>query len=244
MKKLLLKLSIALIMIMLGALLIAPLPISACALTDLRVEFGECNNFRATTIVANSQFITGAYTLTVYRFEGSDKVLKYNWTGAINTDPWSDTFTVDLPAGDYAAYFFVGTSCKEVEYFKVEKCPEKTDYSPGGFINDFFENILGRTPTSAEKQAWMERYNDGWTAGDIIADFILGQEGQAMLSGYTDGEFLDFLYSKLFSRDGDAEGRAAWMARMEGGMTWEQVLMGFLESEEFAGLCGEYNITP
>jgi hypothetical protein len=244
MKKMILRLSITIIVIMLGVLFAAPLPIGACAFTDIRVEFGECNNLRTTTIVANSEWVTGGYTLTVYKFEGPDKVLKHSWTGAINTDPWSNTFTVDLSAGDYAAYFFVGTSCKEVEYFKVEKCPAKTDYSPSGFIKSFFENILGRTPTSAEQQAWIERYNDGWTAGDIIADFILGEEGQAMLSDYTDGEFLAFLYDALFGRDYDTDGYNAWMARMTGGMTWEQVLMGFLESEEFAGLCGEYNVTP
>jgi len=244
MKRLVIKLTFAAVSVLILLLLLMPVQISACILTQLRVEAGDCSG-TSTKIFASADAMKGnSYLIEVTRFEGSAENTMYTWTGGIDSNTWSTMVSAELPAGDYVAYFLAGSCCDETIYFKIEKCPKKVDYSPGGFINDFFENILKRSSTSSERQLWMGNYSNGWTAGDIITDFIMGTEAQAVLAGYTDEEFLDYLYWVLFSRTPDAEGEAAWLARIEAGMTRNDVVTGFTDSEEFKALCGKFNIIP
>jgi len=107
-----------------------------------------------------------------------------------------------------------------------------------------YEDILWRNFTADEKQAWLERYAMGWTAADMVKDFIFGEELKERLSGYTDGEFLTFIFNALLSRDPDMESYEALLERMENGLTREEVLDEFVMSDEFVSLCNRFETMP
>ena len=55
-------------------------------------------------------------------------------------------------------------------------------------------------------------------------------------------EYLTILYRTFFDRDPDTDGWQGWLDALENGATWQDVLNGFVYSQEFAALCDEYCI--
>ena len=76
---------------------------------------------------------------------------------------------------------------------------------------------------------------------EMVKEFIFSEENQAKLSGFTNEEFLAFLYNVLLFREPETEGLNTWLARMDGGMTMEEVVDGFL-FEEFGNMCTIFGI--
>ena len=114
-----------------------------------------------------------------------------------------------------------------------------------GFVTMLYNRILSRAPESEGLNAWVGWLGDGdITGADIVYRFIFSEECQARIAGYTNEEFITFLYRALFGREPDAEGFDAWLARMNAGMTKEEVVNGFTRSEEFVNLCNMFGITP
>lgn len=230
------------IVVLIGVMTIAPAQIFPCISTDLSVTVGECGE---TSIAAKAFGFDGdPYYLEVSKFDGTSYIPFQNWSGIIDSPSWKKTFTTTLRGGDYRAYFYVNSTCHETVFFSVERCYREVEYTPAGFIKLLYEDILWRSFTADEKQTWLERYAMGWTAADMVKDFIFGEEIKERLSGYTDGEFLTFIFNALFSRDPDMESYEALLERMENGLTREEVLDEFMMSDEFAGLCNRFKTIP
>jgi len=119
---------------------------------------------------------------------------------------------------------------------------EKTDT---GFTTLFYSRFFRRPPDQAGLDSWVTWLESGAITGaDLVKGFIFGEECQARISDYTDEEFITFLYRVLFNRAPEDYGFNAWLARMNAGMTREEVVDGFTHSEEFINLCKEFGIMP
>jgi len=111
-----------------------------------------------------------------------------------------------------------------------------------GFLNLLYNRILQRNPEEEGLNAWLAQ--SGVTGSDLVQSFIFGEECQARISGYTDEQFITFLYKALLGRLPEADGLNAWLSRMAGGMTKEEVVSQFALSEEFVKICKEFGILP
>ncbi len=102
-----------------------------------------------------------------------------------------------------------------------------------------------RPPDQIGLDSWVNRVLNGdLTGADLVNGFIFSEENQAMISEYTNSEFIIFLYRILFNREPGTDGFNAWLSRMNAGMTIEDVVNGFTHSTEFENLCNLFGIVP
>ena len=119
------------------------------------------------------------------------------------------------------------------------------DKNSSGFINLFYNRLLLRNPESEGLNAWISRIGDGSISDkDLVKKIIFGEECQTRIGDYSDSEFITFLYSAIFNRNPEDLGYQAWMDRMASGMTREEVVSGFSQSDEFIKLCESFGILP
>jgi len=189
----------------------------------------------------------------------------------IDSDSWSYPITYTLAEGSYWAGFSInnrweGSKDFSVGYPVAHKPPVKKadpatggtsgpainekpitsyDKTSSGFVNLFYNRILSRASEKAGLDAWVGRLtSEGLTGSDLVSQFIFGQECQKIISGYTNTAFVTFLYKTLFNREPDKDGLNAWLARINGGMTKEEVVNGFTHSLEFELICKNFGIKP
>ena len=74
----------------------------------------------------------------------------------------------------------------------------------------------------------------------LAYDFIFSSE--FLEKDLSDEDFVDTMYRTFFDREGDPDGRADWLGRMKSGMSREQVLAGFVGSQECADLVAKFGI--
>ena len=119
------------------------------------------------------------------------------------------------------------------------------DKTSSGFVNLLYTRLLSRNPEKEGLDAWLGRLTSGsLTGADLVNQFIFGKECQKTISGYTNNEFITFLYKALFNREPDSDGLNAWLARTSAGMTKEEVVNGFTHSLEFEMICKYFGIKP
>jgi hypothetical protein len=253
MRRILPKILITILIIMLAVLFTFPgslfgaIPEEDLEIIEIRCA-GKTSTFKAIAFdhwVAEYAFVIAQYDGTPDEFMSdlnADDYIVFLEEGHTPCDQhWSKTYEVKLPkSGHYVVGFYIGGAMVWKE-FDVKSCIE---YTPAGFIKMLYNKILWRSFTAAEKQAWLERYAMGWTAADMVRDFVFGEELNERMAGYSDGEFLTFLYGAILWRGPDTGGYDAFMAMMEAGMTREQVLDEFLASDEFIALCNKFKTTP
>lgn len=110
-----------------------------------------------------------------------------------------------------------------------------------GFIERLYTVALGRTSDPVGAQYWLDKVTSGYSTGaDLARGFLYSDEflGKNM----SNDDFLTVLYRTFFDREADPAGRAYWNARLESGMTRQQVVDGFINSVEWYNLCSSYGI--
>ena len=95
-----------------------------------------------------------------------------------------------------------------------------------GGLNDWVNQLQKKTRSGA----------------DVANGFIFSDEFKA--KNLNNDLFVKTLYSAFFGRAADIGGYNDWMNRLASGQTREQVLKGFLGSQEFRDLCIKYGINP
>ncbi len=109
------------------------------------------------------------------------------------------------------------------------------------FVSHMYEVALGREADEGGLNYWKDRLVSGEIDGAGIADgFMKSQELKD--KNLDDGAYLDTLYEAFFGRIADEGGKNDWLKRMSEGMSREQVLAGFSNSEEFGNLCDDFGI--
>jgi hypothetical protein len=57
-------------------------------------------------------------------------------------------------------------------------------------------------------------------------------------------EFISFLYDHVLDRNQDVQGYDQWLAFMASGNSRPDTLRAFLNNEEWANICGMFNVAP
>jgi len=88
---------------------------------------------------------------------------------------------------------------------------------------------------------WTNRLALSESAGaDIVIGFVFSTEFDE--KSKDDVTFLNVLYSAFFNRTADEGGLTGWLSQLEQGTSREDVLNGFLHSDEFVALAESYGI--
>ncbi|MCL5070043.1 MAG: DUF4214 domain-containing protein [Actinobacteria bacterium] len=111
------------------------------------------------------------------------------------------------------------------------------------FVTRFYVNCLGRTPDNAGLDSWTNQLlNKTKTGSDVARGIVLSDEFKD--HNYDNGTFVTIMYKAFFDRNPDDSGYNTWVGRLNSGTSRENVLNGFLQSQEFVSLCGSYGIVP
>lgn len=91
--------------------------------------------------------------------------------------------------------------------------------------------------------AWAEAVEKGIiNCSDMVYGFVFSEESQTKISNYSNEEFVTFLYKVLFNRTPDEEGFQGWISALEDGLSKEEVVRRFANSEEFIAICSYFGL--
>ncbi len=109
------------------------------------------------------------------------------------------------------------------------------------FVGRFYKQILERTPDEEGLAYWSSRLELGEvSAKEVAFGFVFSDE---FIEKYLDNAtFLTRLYSAFFAREPDQEGLRYWEDALDKGVSKQEVLNGFLGSQEFKALARLHHI--
>ncbi len=119
-----------------------------------------------------------------------------------------------------------------------EQDPEQVE----GFVSRMYTVALGRDFDNDGLQDWKGQLLEGKRDGAGIAQGFIGSP-EFKNKTLTDEEYLKLLYNTFFNREPDDGGKADWLGKMAEGTSRENVLVGFVNSDEFANLCNTFGIS-
>ena len=106
-----------------------------------------------------------------------------------------------------------------------------------------YQAALDRTPDSDGLRYWISEMEAGRANLEAVGESFLASDEFRGLYGtpesVTDDDFVDLLYENVLGREGDADGTAYWLSKLQGGMERTDVLVSFSESNE-----NKANIAP
>jgi len=109
------------------------------------------------------------------------------------------------------------------------------------FVTRLYEKVLGRTPDEGGLNNWVDLLARGKQTGASAAEgFFMSEE--LINKELTNGEFVELLYQVVMNRSADEGGKAMWVDYLESGSSRRFVMAGFLNSNEFDGICEGYGI--
>ena len=111
----------------------------------------------------------------------------------------------------------------------------------GDFINRCYSVALGRSADEAGYNYWVDNLNNGQACGAQVGyGFIFSQE--YINKNRSDEEFVTDMYAMYFGREADSDGFNYWVGLLGSGLTREDIMAGFANSEEFYNLCNKYGV--
>lgn len=107
-------------------------------------------------------------------------------------------------------------------------------------IDHYYQSILGRAPDAGGRAFWrdeavrMTRLKADISEAYIaMANTFLNQP-EFIDANLDNGAFVDRMYETFFDRGADGGGRDYWVSQLQGGLSREMVILGFMFSQEFA----------
>jgi hypothetical protein len=151
-----------------------------------------------------TQFVVGAYQQYLKRFP--DPVGLNFWVGAMQAGVFSD---------EQVEALFLGSE----EYIA----------SHGGtgqaWVTGMYEDLLGRTPSDAEVQAWVNVLNAGTPSAAVALGFAASPEREA--------QRVRTNYQTYLGRDPRQDEVDLWVNAFLGGLSNEEMVAGFVGSPEY-----------
>ena len=112
-----------------------------------------------------------------------------------------------------------------------------------GFTKTLYDNILGRAADEEGLNEWVTALNEGKiTLRDVVFGFVFSKELEPIISPAGPEEFITFLYKNVLDREPDPDGFNNWLTHMQNGMTKEEVLSHFVDSDEFKSICEMFGL--
>lgn len=184
--------------------------------------------------LSNKEFVIRLYNAMMGREPEADG-LQY-WINALDTG----VFTRYEALAGFVSSDEYGSICNKynirrgsVEY-KIIAPVER-------FATRFYELALERSPEQEGLYYWVYGLVDQRFDGARIAkEFFCSDEMQKR--GLSDEQYVEILYRVMMDRASEADGMTYWLKAMEEGMSRENVLGAFVDSDEFSGICRQYGI--
>ena len=118
--------------------------------------------------------------------------------------------------------------------------PEEDDSGAAGFVERLYTVALGRASDPNGKAAWISALRKGATGAEAAQGFLFSAE--FLNKDMSNEQFVSTLYKTFFDREPDQGGLNAWVGAIENGETKSNVIMGFINSTEWANVCLKYGI--
>ena len=194
------------------------------SLTEVAQGFVGSPEFQATYgALSNDGFVELLYQNVLGR--ASDPGGKANWLAR-------------LALGDTRADIVLGFS--ESPEFRTSTASDASAFAtrtdPAVWSDEVYRvyrATLDRDPDGAGFLDWTGRLADGRALDSVVAGFVGSPEFQATYGALSNDGFVELLYQNVLGRPSDAGGKANWLARLAGGDTRAEVVLGFSESPEF-----------
>lgn len=161
---------------------------------------------------------------------------------------WTDTLASGM-SRYYVLHGFTESDefrslCEEYDIAKGELILERpSDLYPQltRFVVPFYRRCLNRFPDEAGLDNWVRSLANKTSSGTNVANgFFFSKEFTDR--NVSDSEFLTILFQAICQRSPDPSGYGFWMCCLEQGQSREEVLLGFVHSQEFQQLCSDYGI--
>lgn len=109
------------------------------------------------------------------------------------------------------------------------------------FVSRLYTQVLGRKWDRDGLNAWTAQLvNHETGAGQLSKGFFFSQE--LLKKNLTSREFVTLCYRTYLDRNPDQAGLDAWVKLMNEGSSMEEILDGFIGSQEFTNMCARYGI--
>ena len=109
------------------------------------------------------------------------------------------------------------------------------------FAERMYTVCLDRTAETGGLAFWSKGlYEQTITGKSILENFFLSSEIQG--KNLTNREYVRRIYKAMLDRDPDGSGWDYWEGRLNSGASPTAVIAGFIDSNEFTGICSEYGI--
>lgn len=159
---------------------------------------------------------------------------------------WNTTNVSRYPAGEYTvvvtSYYYSDTG-KAVSYvdsleIKLEDYRLLLDRA---FVERLYNKVFMRSAEPGGLTYWSERlFNGTVTGAETIEGFVNSPE---FINKHTSNrEYLLVLYNAIFDRGAAESELQYWLDVLDGGVSRNYVLKGFVDSAEFERLCTSYSI--
>ncbi len=215
-------------------------------------DFSICSNYES-TLNAGTFYLTGDFAQygNSPLKNGYDPATAYSFRA-------SEPHKVVLCGTEPQSVLFEGVGYARFGIVEFHMPSENYTFNPNGqcwqtlipyttvqvrnFVERMYTVALNRASDPTGVAYWTDvlvaKQSDG---ASLSAGFILGSEFTG--KNYSNEEYIEVLYRTFFCREADDEGKAYWLSLLEGGHTRETVLAGYVNSNEFFNLCGEYGIS-
>lgn len=200
-----------------------------------QVSFGFFNSPEFTQLnLDNSAFVRLLYQTLFDRPADEDGY--QNWLSQLNNGSLRETIIY----GFLKSQEFINLTQRfGVRDFTVS---DNKTYQLKGFTGRFYSLVLDRQPDRSGFNNWVRQLADGTNGGaDLARGFF--NSAEFINRGMNNSAFIDTAYRAFFDRQADSGGKANWLALLSGGATRQQVLDGFIFSQEFADLATSFDIS-
>ena len=119
------------------------------------------------------------------------------------------------------------------------------DSNTGGLVKYIYSQVLDREPSQNEINSWVNNFNKGSaSAYTLVNAAMFGIERGPQVNAMNNKDYIYFLYECLFQRTPDLDGLNAWYNRLQSGKGKSEIIQGFIVSQEFANLAGNFGVKP
>jgi len=206
--------------------------------TSAEIVYGIANSQEfANRGLSNEEIVETMYQAMLGR--ASDEGGKANWVNCLNSG-----MTVTGIINGFSGSQEFANICAEynIQPGAITTCDSR-DRNNGLtlFVSRMYTKALDRDYDVAGLNDWTNRYLTGEAkVSDIAFGFIFSPE--FIGKNLSDSDYVDTLYRTFFNREPDEGGKADWMNKLANGMAREDVLNGFVGSQECINLVNSFGI--
>jgi hypothetical protein len=157
------------------------------------------------------------------------------WT-AVSSAPWLMITSSAAGTGQATVSYSVGADGGPGDYGTIAignvmfTTTQTTDNA--GFVQQTFQDVLERSPLSAESTLYVGQLNSGVTRSQVAATIMTSPES------VNNGLWLVKLYEGLLGRQADYGGWTYWYTYLHAGVPQDSLVGGFITSSEFTNRWG------